>query len=184
VVERILREQINSPKDRSPATERQAHPRSAKRIPERKRLSHLATHMTSKSLKLVTSFAFAILVACILLCVLIVLKDTLAWLACAFGLAAGWATGFLLAPYQSEQQRFKEYVKFISVFISGYLVSKLDKLFDLWFDPEHGPLLLHSIIAHRILICFTSFMMAAVTTYVARKYVSFGPGSEQPSKLR
>jgi energy-coupling factor transporter transmembrane protein EcfT len=139
-------------------------------------------HMTSKNLKLVTSFTFAIVVACILLYVLIIVRDTLSWLSSAFGLATGWATGFLLAPYESEQQRFKEYVKFISVFISGYLVSKIDRLFDLWFDPEHGPLLLHSIVAHRILICATSFVMAAVTTYVARKYVSFGPGSEQPPK--
>lgn len=96
-------------------------------------------HMTSKNLKLVTSFTFAILIGCILLYVLISLRDTLSWLASAFGLAAGWAAGFLLAPYQSEQQRFREYVKFISVFISGYLVSKIDWLFDLWFDPEHGP---------------------------------------------
>jgi FtsH-binding integral membrane protein len=143
-----------------------------------------AIHMTSKSLKLVTSFTFAVLVAFILLCVLINLKDASAWLCSAFGLATGWAAGFLLAPYQSEQQRFKEYVKFISVFISGYLVSKLDRLFDLWFDPEHGPLLLRSIVAQRMLICATSFVMAAVTTYVARKYVSFGPGAEQPPKSR
>jgi hypothetical protein len=138
--------------------------------------------VTSKNLKLVTSFTFAFLIASILVYVLINLKDTLSWLSSAFGLAAGWAAGFLLAPYESEQQRFREYIKFISAFVSGYLVSKIDRLFDLWFDPEHGPLLLHSMVAHRMLICATSFVMAAVTTYVARKYVSFGPGSEQPSK--
>jgi putative flippase GtrA len=145
-------------------------------------LSLLYIYVTSKTLKQVGSFAFSILIAGILLCVLIHLRDSLAWLSSALGLAAGWAAGILLAPYQSEQERFREYVKIVSAFITGYVVSKVDRLFELWLDPEHGPLLLHSIIAHRMLICVTSFLLAAVVTYVARKYFSFGPGSEQPPK--
>jgi hypothetical protein len=138
--------------------------------------------LTSKVFKQGGSLAFAILIFGILLCVLIHLRDSLAWLTFALGLAAGWAAGLLLAPYQSEQVRFREYAKLVSVFITGYAVSKVDRLFELWFDPAHGPLLLNSIIAHRMLICITSFLLAAVTTYVVRKYFSWGPDSEQPPK--
>ena len=105
--------------------------------------------MTSKTIKLAGSFAFGLLIAGILLCVLIHLRDSLAWLSAALGLAAGWAAGILFAPYQSEQDRFREYIKLFSAFITGYLISKVDRLFELWFDLAHGPLLLDSIIAHR-----------------------------------
>jgi len=75
--------------------------------------------VTSKEIKLVGSFIFAALVAVILAVVLFAQKDLLAWLCTSLGLAAGWGTGILLAPYQSEQSRFKEYAKVVSVFITG-----------------------------------------------------------------
>lgn len=137
--------------------------------------------LTSKNLKWIGSLASALLIACIMLGVLIRLGDTLAWLSTALGLTAGWAAGILLAPYQSEDARFREYAKLISVFLTGYAVSKIDRLIELWFDPEHGPLLLRSLVAHRMLLGVTSFLLAAVWTYVARKYFSWGPGSEQPA---
>jgi hypothetical protein len=138
--------------------------------------------LTSKNLKWIGSLFSTLLISIILLGVLIHLGDSLAWLSTALGLTAGWAAGLLLAPYESEQERFREYAKLVSVFISGYLVSKVDRLIELWFDPEHGPILLRPLVVHRILLCITSFLLAAVWTYVARKYFSWGPGSEQPPK--
>jgi hypothetical protein len=138
--------------------------------------------VTSKTIKLAGSFVFALLVGAILLCVLIGRKDSLAWLATSLGLAAGWGTGILLAPYLSEQQRFREYAKVLSVFLSGYLVGKLDRLLELWFNPEYGPLALRPNFAFRMMAGITGFLLAAVSTYVARKYLSFGPGAEQPPK--
>jgi hypothetical protein len=140
--------------------------------------------LTSKNLKWAGSLVSALLIAGILLGVLIHLKDSLAWLSTALGLTAGWAAGLLLAPYESEQERFREYAKLVSVFITGYLVSKIDRLIELWFNPEHGPILLRPLVVHRLLLCITSFLLAAVWTYVARKYFSFGPGSEQTPKTK
>jgi energy-coupling factor transporter transmembrane protein EcfT len=128
------------------------------------------------------SYIFAVIIALILLRIVWVLKDSLAWLSLAFGLAGGWAAGILLAPYQSEQIRFQEYVKVASAFITGYAVSKLDRLFELWLDPARGLVILSQPFAHRVLICITSFLLAAVSTYVSRKYLSFGPNAEQPPK--
>jgi hypothetical protein len=135
--------------------------------------------VTSKIIKLAGSFTFAGIVGVILLRILFDLKDSMAWLSSACGLAAGWAAGILLAPYQSEQDRFREYVKVASAFITGYGVSKLDRLFELWVDPAHGLLILSQAFAHRVLICVTSFLLPAASTYVGRKYLSFGPHAEQ-----
>jgi hypothetical protein len=135
--------------------------------------------MTSKTLKGIGSFAFGVLISVILLCDLIHFGDWLAWLSLALGLAAGWAAGILFAPYHSERDRFREYVKLVSAFLTGYVVSKIDRLFELWLDPAHGLLLLNPIFANRVLVCVTSFLLAAVSTYVARKYLSFGPGAEK-----
>lgn len=140
--------------------------------------------MTSKKLKIVGSYIFAGIIVVMLTIILCRLWDLLALLCSALGLAGGWATGILLAPYQSEQDRFREYVKVASAFITGYGVSKLDRLFDLWTDPVRGSLILTQIFAYRVLLCITSFLLAAVTTYVSRKYVSFGPGAEEPPKLK
>jgi hypothetical protein len=136
--------------------------------------------LTSKIIKLIGSFAFGALIVGIVFCDLLHLHDSLAWLFTALGLATGWTTGILFAPYQSEKDRFREYIKLVSAFVGGYIVSKVDRLFELWFDPARGPLLLDPVVAHRALVCITSFLLAATGTYVARKYLSFGPGSEEP----
>jgi hypothetical protein len=73
------------------------------------------------------------------------------------------------------------YAKVVSVFITGYLVGKLDHLFQLWFDPEYGPLVLRPSFALRMMVGIAAFLLAAVSTYVSRKYLSFGPGAEQPT---
>jgi hypothetical protein len=140
--------------------------------------------MTSKKLKLAGSFVFAVIVGLMLSVVLCHAWDLLALLSSALGLASGWAAGILLAPYQSEQDRFREYVKVASAFITGYGVSKLDRLFELWTDPSRGSLILTRAFAVRVLVCITSFLLAAVTTYVSRKYISFGPNAEQPPRER
>ncbi len=127
----------------------------------------------------VTQATLAVIVGLILLRIVWILKDSLAWLCLALGLVAGWAAGILLAPYQSAKERFREYVKVASAFITGYGVSKLDRLFELWVDPARGALILSQAFANRVLICISSFFLAAVSTYVSRKYLSFGPESAQ-----
>ena len=127
------------------------------------RSSILPIIVTSKWLKLVGSFFLAVVIAAIVTRMLWISRDLLAWLSAALGLAAGWGTGILLAPYESEQRRFHDYLKFASVFVSGYLVGKLDRVFELWFDPTYGPLLLRSNFAVRIMVGLTSYLLAAIS---------------------
>lgn len=134
--------------------------------------------MTSKQLKLLVSFGFAVPIGFILVVVLYHLNDTIAWTTTAFGLVAGWAAGILAAPYKSEQQRFEKIGGVVGGFIGGFAVSKVDTIFALWVDPAHGPMILQRTFAHRALLFVTSFILAAIVTYIGRKYVSFGPGAE------
>lgn len=136
----------------------------------------------SKEVKQRGSLVFAVLIGAILFVVLVIGRDLLAWLATGLGLVAGWGTGILAHPYKSESDRFKELVKVVSVFITGFLVGKLDRLFELWFNPEYGPMVLRPTFALRTMAGITGFLLAAVSTYVARKYFSRGPGSEQPTR--
>jgi fructose-specific phosphotransferase system IIC component len=136
--------------------------------------------LTSKRIKLAFSFGFAILVAAIMLSVLIHLRDVMSWALAALGLAIGWPTGILASPYQSERERFASIGKVVAGFISGYAVSKIDRVFELWMDPARGPLMLEPTFAQRAVLFMTAFLIATVVTYVGRKYVSFGPDAEHP----
>jgi hypothetical protein len=135
---------------------------------------------TSQIIKIVGSFVFAAIISSILLCVLCGLGDRMAWLACAIGLSVGWPVGILLSPYQSEQNVFREYGKVVAAFVTGFLVSKADRVFELWIERSRGHVLFDEQLAYRWMIGLTSSMLALVVTYVARKYVRFGPNAEPP----
>ena len=106
----------------------------------------------------------------------------MARLACALGLSIGWGGGILLAPYQSERAVFKEYSKLVAAFLTGFVVSKADRVFELWIEKNKDHTLFEEQLGLRLMIGLTSFMLALVTTYVARKYLRFGPDAERPSE--
>ena len=84
--------------------------------------------MTSKQLKLLVSFGFAVPIGVILVVVLWHLNDTIAWTTTAFGLVAGWAAGILAAPYKSEQQHFEKIGGVVGGFVGGFAVSEVDTI--------------------------------------------------------
>ena len=104
----------------------------------------------------------------------------MAWTSTALGLAVGWAAGILAAPYESEQRPFEKIGGVVAAFITGFALSKVDSIFELWIDPARGPMILERAFAYRVLLFATSFILAAVVTYVGRKYVSVGPDAETP----
>lgn len=116
-----------------------------------------------------------------MLCVLIVMNDRLAWVSCALGLSIGWGIGILTAPYQSEQTVFKEYSRILAAFVTGFLVSKADRIFELWIDKSKAAGFEEQLWM-RLMVGLTGFVLAVVTTYVARRYLSFGPGAETHSE--
>jgi len=138
--------------------------------------------ITSKRIKIFGSYALAGIIAIILFVLLWSMGDRMAWLAVALGMSIGWPIGVLLSPYQSEQTVFKEYGKIALAFITGFLVSKGDRVFDSWIDRNKGHALFDEQLAARWMMGLAGFMLAMVLTYVTRKYVRFGPGADPIGK--
>ena len=74
-----------------------------------------------------------------------------------------------------EQREFSGLWKGISLFISGYLVSKVDPLVDALLKPDAVLSLHDGTHIYRILACIAVTLLTAILTYVVRVY-AFGPG--------
>ena len=140
----------------------------------------MTTSLTSRPIKQGGSLVFGAFIATILLGVLCTSGDLLAWLSFALGLSTGWAIGILLSPYKSEQERFMTYAKVAAAFVTGWAISKIDRVLDVYLDPATGPLILNEVVSLRVMVGFTAFVLAMVVTYGTRKYFSFGPGADNP----
>lgn len=56
------------------------------------------------------------------------------------GALAGWALAMFFAPYSTQEgQLFAEIGKFVSAFLSGYVVSKVDRLLEATMFEEKKP---------------------------------------------
>jgi hypothetical protein len=81
----------------------------------------------------------------------------------------GWCGGILLTPHNSsEQKRFTEYGAAISTFLSGFVLAKVDRVFEDTFDD--AGLLSDTAIA-RTLIFASGFLLGGLFTFISRLYV-------------
>ena len=82
----------------------------------------------------------------------------------------GWAAGILITPAtQNEVEKFAEYGKALATFVTGYLVAKLDKLFDKTvgdISDFNSPVLIY------LLLFVGSFVLGGLSTFIWRRYVS------------
>ncbi|WP_243358818.1 hypothetical protein [Fundidesulfovibrio terrae] len=90
-----------------------------------------------------------------------------------FGIAAGvvgWATGIALSPYSTdEQSSFANISKAVYGFISGYILSKVDKQINRLFEITTANDFDKEMIIIAV-FCTTAFFLAVCTTYVSRSY--------------
>jgi hypothetical protein len=85
--------------------------------------------------------------------------------------AIGWAAGMILSPDSSiEERKFTGRWKGISLFISGYLLSKIDPLVEALLKPEVVLRMHDSIYAYRALAGISATILTAILTYVVRVY--------------
>jgi hypothetical protein len=96
--------------------------------------------------------------------------DSMSWLSSVLGLCVGFATGILSAPYGGEERRFKEYSRIASGFLTGFLVSKVDQVFNLAMEEKRGPLILNEVFVRRLMIGVCSFFFAMIGVFLARRY--------------
>jgi len=88
-------------------------------------------------------------------------------LICIFGSIVGWSAGMLVSPNPSEKDKFSEFRKAISAFISGFVLAKLDLL----LGGAGGNSLSNStLLLGRILLFGTTFLLCLQFTYVPRSY--------------
>ena len=93
-------------------------------------------------------------------------------LLCFFGGACGWLAGILASPYPNEVRDFSAYYKAVSAFVSGFILAKVDRVFELWTQDSHG--VISSVLFFRFLLFATTFAVAGGTIFSGRR---FGPWS-------
>ena len=97
-----------------------------------------------------------------------------AYVNCAFMItfsAVGWMAGMILSPdSRVEEKKFSNLWKGISLFVSGYLVSKLDPLVEALLKPDVLLAMHSSIHTYRVLAAISATVLTAILTYVIRVY--------------
>ena len=104
------------------------------------------------------------------------------------GGSLGWGVGVLLSPFEREKSVFQGYGKAATAFATGFLVSKLDRIFELLVSDRTGagPLILSPSVAWRPLLfaflslCFTTFYVFTSRQYGQRAHAE--TDAEQTSK--
>ena len=83
----------------------------------------------------------------------------------------GWAVGTMLSPdSRTEEKKFLNIWKGVSLFASGYLISKADPLIEAFFSPV---VLIHGVdylISYRLVACLASVILMTLLTYILRVY--------------
>lgn len=98
-----------------------------------------------------------------------------------FGSGTGWLIGILISPYgKNETSSFKTYITAAQGFFTGFLVSKIDKVFELIVqDLTNNPIAQQTTLV-RISFFIISCIFIAIFTYVTRTYWD---GIEKREKL-
>lgn len=82
----------------------------------------------------------------------------------------GWVVGILMTPQSpGEKSNFSEYGTAISTFITGYLVAKIDRIFDLAIKDRAD---INGVLIGRVLMFVSAFILGAGSTSIWRTYVS------------
>jgi hypothetical protein len=129
--------------------------------------------MSEKKGILFTVIAISVLMALLLwfLCFKIVATPLDGYLNVAIMLASissGWLLGTFISPEsETEKKSFMTYGKAVSAFVSGYLVSKLDKVIEKILSPE---LLVMPVATFRLAGSVAALISAVLVTYIVRAY--------------
>jgi len=71
---------------------------------------------------------------------------------------------------KTEEKKFLDVWKGISLFVSGYLISKIDPLIEALFKPEVIMNATDHLVAYRLVACFATVVIMTLLTYVLRVY--------------
>lgn len=83
------------------------------------------------------------------------------------GSCVGWLAGILVTPYEGQQDQFSKYAAGVGLFVSGYLVSKVDAAIVHVLKPE---VLFTPMVGFRVLLTIGSIALALVLASSIRFY--------------
>jgi hypothetical protein len=105
---------------------------------------------------------------------LVTWQDIDAVLYAVLGAAAGWCGGMLIAPYPEEKERFAKFLKTLSAFLTGYLVSKIETLWGFMTDSQHRGVFFETVFQRRVGICVTCLLLVGAAVFKSRSYLHRG----------
>lgn len=88
------------------------------------------------------------------------------------GALVGWVVGMLITPVSPKDQSvFSDAGRALSTFAAGYLVAKIDRLFDIATRKDEN---VNGLFVGRLLMFVSTFALGVLATFVWRSYVHLG----------
>lgn len=109
-------------------------------------------------------------VACLLVVAYFLTDDhrTMNYLLLTSGAIAGFVVGILLSPYDEQEKKwFVRYGRAISLFVSGFVIAKVDRVFE---DALSAKKVFDIVVLGRWLLLLSSFLLWAAISFVMRRY--------------
>ena len=84
----------------------------------------------------------------------------------------GWVVGMLITPVSPKDPAiFSDTGKALSTFVAGYLVAKIDRIFDVAMTKDETA---NGLFVGRLLMFVSMFALGVLATFVWRSYVHLG----------
>ncbi len=90
------------------------------------------------------------------------------YIVCICGYILGWIVAIISTPMNtSDENKISRFTSVVGTFLSGYMLSKLDRVFEKIFDPA---LVFDSLTGVRILLFVCCFGMTFILVFYYRQY--------------
>jgi uncharacterized membrane protein len=122
--------------------------------------------------KVISTAIFALAFAIVLI-VLVILSESTAdqeitFILCTAGSVLGWLIGIVTTPYGAEDKdKIYNFSKMAGTFISGYLLSKVNKILDDLMEPTK---ILSYLVGVRFVLFICFFIISYIVVFVFRIY--------------
>jgi hypothetical protein len=84
----------------------------------------------------------------------------------------GWVVGMLITPVSPKDQViFSDAGRALSTFVAGYLVAKIDRIFEVTMKKDEN---VNGLFVGRLLMFVSTFALGVLATFVWRSYVHLG----------
>jgi hypothetical protein len=88
------------------------------------------------------------------------------------GALVGWVVGMLITPVSPKDPVvFSETGRALATFVAGYLVAKIDRIFDVAMKKDET---VNGLFVGRLLMFVSTFALGVLATFVWRSYVHLG----------